>query len=381
MAEEVDVSALADLVRIRRDEDLLRERLDKMEARKESVSDVVFKRVRADYESRRAALESEARAPREKAGRAYARLKVLATDAGKALEDARLAREEVDFRHELGEFPEEEFADKRRVGDELVAEKQARVDELAKLKERFLEAFHTEEELERAAGPPAAQAPAPRAAAPPPTPAPKPRAAEPEPARPEPEPEPVPATFKAALSEMSPVGPPPVRSQPTPAPPAAIPPVPVPEVPRSVLPAPPAFSPDATVAGPPPERSPAFSPDATALGVSVAVSSPEPKEARSATLMMSVARLLVVQEDGQGPEYVLKPEPTSVGRAPESAIRLPYPDVSRQHATIFPVEGGFKIVDRGSPNGLFVNGARLKEHLLADGDVIQIGRRKLIFRS
>ena len=47
---------------------------------------------------------------------------------------------------------------------------------------------------------------------------------------------------------------------------------------------------------------------------------------------------------------------------------------------IFPVEGGFKIADRGSPNGLFVNGARVKEHVLSDGDVIQVGRRKLIFR-
>jgi len=103
-------------------------------------------------------------------------------------------------------------------------------------------------------------------------------------------------------------------------------------------------------------------------------------EHRSATVSMSVARILVMQEDGQGPEYVLRPEPNSVGRAPDSVIRLPYPDVSRQHATIFPVEGGWKIVDRGSPNGLFVNGNRVKEHVLADADVIQVGRRKLVFR-
>jgi pSer/pThr/pTyr-binding forkhead associated (FHA) protein len=96
---------------------------------------------------------------------------------------------------------------------------------------------------------------------------------------------------------------------------------------------------------------------------------------------MTVARILVVQEEGEGAEYVLKPEPTSVGRAPDSAIRLPFPDVSRQHAMVFPVEGGYKIVDRGSPNGLFVNGSRVKEHALQDGDVIQVGRRKLIFRT
>ena len=106
----IDVSVLADLVRIKNDEDLLADRLAKMEATREKVSAVVYRRVRADYEARKAALEAQARAPREKAGREYSKLRVLVSRAEKELEEARLDDEELEFRHSLGEFGEDDFA-------------------------------------------------------------------------------------------------------------------------------------------------------------------------------------------------------------------------------------------------------------------------------
>lgn len=45
--------------------------------------------------------------------------------------------------------------------------------------------------------------------------------------------------------------------------------------------------------------------------------------------------------------------------------------VSRMHATLDRVPGGYKIVDADSFNGLWVNNLNMKEAVLNDGDVVQ----------
>src|SRR6185369_8665418 len=130
----IDVSVLSDLVRIRRDEDLLRERLAKMEASREQVSAVVYRRVRGDYEQRRAALDAQARGPRDRAGREYAKLKVLFVDAERSLEEARLDDEELEFRHSLGEFQEGEYQKRLEAAKRRLAERQSELDRLAAMR-------------------------------------------------------------------------------------------------------------------------------------------------------------------------------------------------------------------------------------------------------
>jgi len=54
--------------------------------------------------------------------------------------------------------------------------------------------------------------------------------------------------------------------------------------------------------------------------------------------------------------------------------------VSRKHATVtFDTNKGFTIKDDGSSFGTFVNGEKVTEHLLADGDTIRIGGTNLVF--
>ena len=73
----IDVSPLDALGRIKQELDTLEGRLAAMEERKESVAAAVYMRVRADYETRRRALEDEA-APLKTTARAqYARLREL----------------------------------------------------------------------------------------------------------------------------------------------------------------------------------------------------------------------------------------------------------------------------------------------------------------
>lgn len=64
-----------------------------------------------------------------------------------------------------------------------------------------------------------------------------------------------------------------------------------------------------------------------------------------------------------------------IGRDPICEIMLDDPHVSRTHASIN-VEGNtLTIKDAGSTNGVFVNGKKITEHVLSDGDKILIGTR------
>lgn len=58
---------------------------------------------------------------------------------------------------------------------------------------------------------------------------------------------------------------------------------------------------------------------------------------------------------------------------------LPSLQVSRRHATIRAVGGVHELIDHGSANGTFVNGARVHARELKQGDVIQIGPFKLVY--
>jgi pSer/pThr/pTyr-binding forkhead associated (FHA) protein len=69
-----------------------------------------------------------------------------------------------------------------------------------------------------------------------------------------------------------------------------------------------------------------------------------------------------------------------IGRVPENNIALPDPSVSSKHAKITRTPEGFMIEDLQSRNGTFVNGEKVSgKRLLADGELIRIGRIVLLF--
>lgn len=70
-----------------------------------------------------------------------------------------------------------------------------------------------------------------------------------------------------------------------------------------------------------------------------------------------------------------------IGRAADNGLVIDDPAVSRQHAYLGPRGDGWVLVDKGSVNGTFVNGGRLRgPRELADGDVIELGGVRLAFR-
>jgi len=63
----------------------------------------------------------------------------------------------------------------------------------------------------------------------------------------------------------------------------------------------------------------------------------------------------------------------SIGRTPDNALVLDDGSVSRHHASLTSGPDGWTLRDHGSTNGTFVNGVRVREALLRDGDRVRVG--------
>ena len=75
------------------------------------------------------------------------------------------------------------------------------------------------------------------------------------------------------------------------------------------------------------------------------------------------------------------PGTITIGRATDNDIVIPDVLASRHHATLVPSPEGVKILDARSINGTFVNGTRVDQALLREGDVVTIGNVDLMFHS
>lgn len=152
--EAIDTSPIEQLQNLKAEQLTLKERLERMVAMKDRVSQEVYTRVRKDYEARFAALESQARPLLEKARREYTRLKAVVTELERKLNAARLAKEEVEFRNALGEYTQSQFAELLAQAEGEVAEVEGHLAEAGALRQRFLEAVLSESELEGGEAPP-----------------------------------------------------------------------------------------------------------------------------------------------------------------------------------------------------------------------------------
>jgi hypothetical protein len=97
------------------------------------------------------------------------------------------------------------------------------------------------------------------------------------------------------------------------------------------------------------------------------------------TLVAPMASLIREQMDGSlGPSYRLGLVAT-IGRTPENEIPVELPEVSRRHARLSYADGGFSLKDLNSNNGTYVNGERVSEARLQQGDRIQVGPAVFVF--
>lgn len=84
--------------------------------------------------------------------------------------------------------------------------------------------------------------------------------------------------------------------------------------------------------------------------------------------------------DGKVSEFALG-QKTTLGRHPANTIRIADREVSKEHASIERVGNSFLLRDLGSSNGTFVNGRRVRELRLREGDEISLGNSRLTFHG
>jgi hypothetical protein len=317
--KQIDTSAIEQLKTLKHDQEVLQERLGKMDEKRGKVSDAVYERVKHDYEARHTSLEEQARPLKTSAKSEFAKLSALLERLARDLESARLGREELIFRHDLGEFEEAFFTEEMKAAETRVSECEAHVADGQELRAAFVAAFHSEAEL---------------------------------------------LAPQAAVSEAAPSRP---RSSRQPAESAA---------PATTPPAPPHGGGEGTLV------SRGYPGGEGTMIVAQAVSpSAGTSEAPDATAILSRPRLTGAKPDGTAEEIPLGFVATTIGRSPANDICISDDAVSRRHAKVVMTEQGFTIVDLNSENGVWVNGERVKERLLADGDSVEIGpgTRRYVF--
>ena len=85
-------------------------------------------------------------------------------------------------------------------------------------------------------------------------------------------------------------------------------------------------------------------------------------------------RYIEVQGTGETLLIPLAPGVTHVGRGLAADLRLDEASVSRRHAILVHNRTGARILDDRSSNGTYVNGRRIEQADLTNGDVLVMGR-------
>ncbi|MBV9256937.1 MAG: ATP-binding cassette domain-containing protein, partial [Ktedonobacteraceae bacterium] len=69
----------------------------------------------------------------------------------------------------------------------------------------------------------------------------------------------------------------------------------------------------------------------------------------------------------------------TIGRASDNTVVLNHPQVSGHHARLEQVRNGYRILDMGSTNHVYVNAQRVTQQVLTPGDEVRIGPFKLTY--
>jgi pSer/pThr/pTyr-binding forkhead associated (FHA) protein len=88
-------------------------------------------------------------------------------------------------------------------------------------------------------------------------------------------------------------------------------------------------------------------------------------------------RYIEIQGHDRTLHIPLGTEAMHIGRGISAELHLDENSVSRRHAIVVPRPTGARILDDRSSNGTFVNGRRVQQSELRNGDVIVLGRAVL----
>ena len=91
---------------------------------------------------------------------------------------------------------------------------------------------------------------------------------------------------------------------------------------------------------------------------------------------------LVVKELGAETTVPISDPEITVGRSRQNHVKLLTEQASRIHCRLMRTEkGSYRLLDGNSSNGTYVNGQRISEKELADGDAIAVGAASLVYKE
>ena len=93
-----------------------------------------------------------------------------------------------------------------------------------------------------------------------------------------------------------------------------------------------------------------------------------------------MAKLVLTFDERVLGEYPVDAESeTTIGRLPDNTVVIDNPAVSGHHATIFVDGADYILEDLRSKNGTYVNEQHVVRGALHDGDVLLVGKHRLVF--
>ena len=101
---------------------------------------------------------------------------------------------------------------------------------------------------------------------------------------------------------------------------------------------------------------------------------PQGAVTRGSMLLERPNRLVMLAGPTPGAEYPMNDERTTIGRAEDCTISVNHNSVSRLHCEVHLLgEGRYEVVDKGSSNGVRVNGSDLRRSIIEPGDILELG--------
>jgi len=352
--EDIDTTAIEKLVEFKEERDRLKGFREKAEEKKDEVDSAVYERVVSDYDLREAELEKESDPLLAEAAGEYAKLLAIFEELESTADEARSDKEELEFRHEVGELDDDTLAEKLEDPEQTLEECEESLEAAEELKERFLEAVDSEDELQRAiaAGETDSSEVAEDAAG-------------------------EDAEATAGGEGGAEAGGEDAEE------PATL----VPEDGGGTPGIEDTFQDFGHRAGDEAESGagattvlPTGAAPSDTIVVATADEEAAEEESDPGTMVLPTARLVLTENGESGREYPLGVI-NNIGRADGNQIQLEEPTVSRKHAVIEATPEGFSLRDLDSDNGTLVNDEPVTECKLHDGDLVQFGAVELVFHS
>lgn len=114
-------------------------------------------------------------------------------------------------------------------------------------------------------------------------------------------------------------------------------------------------------------------------GLTRQLEAPERNQAFEDFMAKWSAAVVILSGDAAGTEWLVEKPSTTIGRSADCDWNVADDAMSKEHATLEYTDGGFRLRDLGSRNGMLVNGSEIKAAELKGSDRFRLGEHEFQF--